>query len=687
MSRTLKPYVLVLLASVACWALPAYSAAPELKLKRVMLSLGGVGYFEYETALDGDATLGLDVPLDEVDDVLKSLVVFDSAGGVGSIELPGKDESVAAFGDIGLDASAFSSAPAYLNGLQGIEIAVIGPHDMTGRILKAETVATEAPNHNGDAAGSVTRTRVSLITNQGLQQFILEEADSVQVTDPKLRAGIGRALEELHRAAAHDKRHLTLHVGGSQHRIVRVGYVVGAPLWKTTYRLVLPGQQSSAALQAWAVLENQSGVDWDNVELTLQSGNPVTFRQALYQSYFVNRPEVPVDVFDRLQPALDTGSVRMALTAKAFDFRSAPQPMPAPPMPAPPMPAPMAASAGMPEPDAMAPVSQAAQTSEASEALLFRLPKPVTLASGDSASVPLVDHQAKAESVDLAEPEATHPLASVKLTNDTGSGLPPGILTLYAPGAAAFFAGDARIGALPAGETRLLSFAQDLKVRLLWHDPEEHDLVSLTAAKGVLTVATRHRTERRVTVSGPATIGDGARTLLLSFPKSPDSELDLADGAQPGVEETNTAWRVPTPIEAGKSHDVVVRITAHTSRAIALTPQDADQLVALADAEGLTPSEKQALDHVKSLQQSVADAKRHRQDVDASAKRLADDEQRIRQNLISVPATDPLHGRFTKQLEATEDQLASLRETGEQAADAINKAEATLATAIGGLSF
>lgn len=59
--------------------------AGDLTLQRVILSSAGVGYFEYEAKADGDATLGLDVPLADVDDVLNSLVVFDTAGGIGTV--------------------------------------------------------------------------------------------------------------------------------------------------------------------------------------------------------------------------------------------------------------------------------------------------------------------------------------------------------------------------------------------------------------------------------------------------------------------------------------------------------------------------------------------------------------------------------------------------------------------------
>ena len=62
-------------ALVGLLAFPSLAFAQDLTLKRVMLSSGGLGYFEYEANIDGDATLKLTVSLGQVDDVLKSLVV------------------------------------------------------------------------------------------------------------------------------------------------------------------------------------------------------------------------------------------------------------------------------------------------------------------------------------------------------------------------------------------------------------------------------------------------------------------------------------------------------------------------------------------------------------------------------------------------------------------------------------
>lgn len=295
------------LAALLLVAGTAPAWASELALKRVMLSSAGVGYFEYEAQVDGEAALGLDIPLEQVDDVLTSLVVFDSAGGVGTLELPGRDDTRTAFGNVPFGPAALNSPVEYLNSLQGVEISVQGPRPMTGRIMHADSVAEIVPGNSGQPPATVFRTRVTLLGADGLRQFVLEDADGVQVTDPGLRERIGHALEAARRQTSQTMRHVMLRSTGTSARTVRVAYVAAAPLWKATYRVVLPaGQTETARLQGWAVLENQSGEDWSGVSLTLQYGNPVTFRQAIYRSYFVERPEVPVEVLGRILPNVDT---------------------------------------------------------------------------------------------------------------------------------------------------------------------------------------------------------------------------------------------------------------------------------------------------------------------------------------------------------------------------------------------
>ena len=72
-----------------------------------------------------------------------------------------------------------------------------------------------------------------------------------------------------------------------------VSYVVQAPMWKPTYRVVLPKEgKGEALLQGWAVVDNVSGEDWREVQLALTSGAPIAFRYDLHTPRDVPRADL-----------------------------------------------------------------------------------------------------------------------------------------------------------------------------------------------------------------------------------------------------------------------------------------------------------------------------------------------------------------------------------------------------------
>src|SRR4051812_19368565 len=147
--RACQTVALIIALGLAAW--PA--AAGDLVLKRVMLSAGGVGYLEHEAEGSGNAELTLDVPLGQGDDILKSIVVYDSKGGVGSAQLAGRDPLSQTFGNLPFAADALASPAALLNALQGAEIKVGASRPIVGRLLRVvpETVQLER--------GTTTRNR------------------------------------------------------------------------------------------------------------------------------------------------------------------------------------------------------------------------------------------------------------------------------------------------------------------------------------------------------------------------------------------------------------------------------------------------------------------------------------------------------------------------------------------------
>ena len=636
----------------------AAARADGLTLRRVMLSAAGVGYFEYAAEVTGNAELGLDVPLGQVDDVLASLVVFDADGRVAGVSLPGADGEAAAFAGVPFGPPALTSALAYLNALQGVELSVQGPRPMTGRLLRAE------PEPMGE--DEPPRTRVSLLTAQGLQQFVLEDAEGVQVADPALRTRIDAALAALRGQAAQEVRHLTLRTEGSGARSLRLAYVAAAPLWKTTYRLVLPDATGDKArLQAWAVFENVSGTDWNGVELALQYGNPVTFRQALYRTYFVERPQVPVEVLGRILPDVDSGARPVAAAA-------APAPAPSG------APATLAfRKSAAPMAPAMAEPASEAATTEAAESTVFRLPGPVVLGAGQTATLPILDRSVPASRVWLVQEGRPHPLAAVRLVNDTGASLPAGMLTLYDLGADAAFAGNARLGGVPTGGSRLLAFAEDLRTGVDWRTARATTLASLTAAAGVLHIQRRERTTLRITLTAPPT---ESRVLLLEIPRRDDSTL-VAEGAFKPSEETAAVWRVPVELSAGGTETVVLHIDRMLAEQTTLL-QDSPVLATILNEQGLSDAARAALAHVASLRSAVAAREAEQARLTARRTALEQDEERLRKNLAVVAAGDALHGSLVRALAADEAQLATLAGEAAAAEAALAEARAALQQAV-----
>jgi hypothetical protein len=676
-----------LTVAAALWVLGVPAFGQDLVLKRVLLSSGGVAYFEHEAVVEGDGELALDVRLDQVDDVLKSIIVLDDAGGVGSIRLPGRSPLKEAFRDLPFDQQALTSPVWLLSSLQGAEIAVRGGREIEGRLIAVEAEKVALP----DNAGVVTRNRVSVLTERGVQQFVLEEADAVRFVDPALEAQVDEALAALARHRVRDRRTLAIDAPGEGRRLVRVGYVVGAPLWKASYRLSINGDEEGL-LQGWAVIENLSGIDWDEVELTVASGNPVTFRQALYMAYFVDRPEIPVEVLGRVLPPPDTGTVvlrqEMAEASPEPEYRAAPG---------------LAGAAMMLEeafedagagtegsrrreqaaktaaPAAMAQAALAAVREEAATQVVFRLPEPVTVASGESLLVPIVDAAVGAETVGLYQPatHARHPLAAVRLDNDTGTGLPPGVLTLYEQGRGATYVGDARLAPLPAGETRLLSFALDQKVVIDREVDTARHVAKGTISRGVLRLSVRRSETTTYRINSSA---QEERQLLLEHPRRAGWELVEPDAD--GVELAERAYRIPVTVGAGAEHQLTVSLERPVVEEVVLADLWADQLQAYASSRDLSQALRSAFERLATMRAELDRLRLRIEQIEGERADIYDDQARLRENLRRLSADSDLRQRYLAKMTEQEDWLDRLQVEQDEVERALDAAENALAEAI-----
>ncbi|MGC4042612.1 MAG: hypothetical protein QM758_02290 [Armatimonas sp.] len=235
---------------------------------------------------------------------------------------------------------------------------------------------------------------LTILTTTGMVAVKLERCRTVQVLDERRDRELREALTVLASGSDEARRTLTLRFSGEAARIVRVGYVTEAPLWKVSYRLVLGDKKPY--LQGWALVENTTDEDWNEIGLSLISGRPVSFIQDLYQPLYVPRPVVAMDTGPMITPLLHEGALEMSKSEASFDMMaevSAPAPM----MVAAPAMAKRAFRA-----EAMSQSVPAQASGEAKgELFAYDIATPVTLPRQQAAMIPIVSEGVEGEKLSL----------------------------------------------------------------------------------------------------------------------------------------------------------------------------------------------------------------------------------------------------------------------------------------------
>jgi hypothetical protein len=654
----MKRIALVALAAGFSFA----AKAAELPLKRVVLSTSGLAQFTHAGEAAAGSALELSVRLDQVDDLLKSLTVFDREGAIGAVSLPGKSPLGELFRDLPFGPEALNSQKALLNALVGAEVEIEGSVTASGRVFRVEEERIQLPNNGGQTV----RHRLTLLTDKGFVQAILEDLSALRFTDPQTKAQIDRALTGVAKNSAKERRTLSIGLAGQGTRPVGFSYVVAAPVWKTAYRLVLPKEGGKARLQGWGVVENLTGSDWKDVELSLVSGNPVALKQSLYSAFFVDRPEVPVSASLRLMPKKDDADTRHRSLRGGGGGYAQPAPTTA-------MLAPRAARAETSVYDRAAPgkgfdgakadglgkAALTAETEEVATQVLYRFPAKVSLASGSTMMIPYVDREISASRTFLYQPDtnAKRPLAAVRLSNDGDSALPAGIITAFETGSdgAANFAGDAQLPLMPKGSSKFVTFALDSKTDIRRTDNGSKQTRLGRASRGQLTVTVKSRWNIDYEITPPA---DEDREIVVD-----EARFDgwKPSGDVKDIEETSTRLRFKVAAPKGRTTKVTLARDHTDQETVVLSNLDADRLLtAISGLENETPALKEAVAKLAAVVESINEAKVHREQLQAERTKITEDQGRLRANLSSVGSGSDLGRRYLDKLKAQEDRLAAI---------------------------
>jgi hypothetical protein len=291
-------------------------SAEKLPVRRVVLYKNGVGYFEHLGHVRGSQDVHIDFTSAQLNDVLKSLTVLDLDGGrISGVDYNSEAPLARRLATLRLALGERPTVSEFLGALRGARVEVrsgAGPA-LTGKLLSVERKTRNATNW------TVETDEISLISDSGEVRTVdLNPATSVRIIDKDLQIEVERYLGLIASSRDQDVRRMTISTAGSGERKLYVSYISEVPIWKTTYRIVLPTKaDKKPLLQGWAIVDNTVGEDWNDVELSLVAGEPHSFIQQLSEPFYGRRPVVPLPESVQLSPqthssALSGGTGRLS---------------------------------------------------------------------------------------------------------------------------------------------------------------------------------------------------------------------------------------------------------------------------------------------------------------------------------------------------------------------------------------
>ena len=670
-----------------------------LPLRDVVLFSSGVGYFGRAGTVSGETKSTLTFRADQINDVLKSLVVFDPQGTVRPVTYTTQDSIGRRLQASGMSLDSSLSLGQLLRQFQGalIHLDVRKGRDVEGRLISVST--KNAPIFERKIAPPLPEPAyveieyVNVLTAKGLVSTRLDEVVQVRLLDARLDRELRSSLELLSTGLNDQTRSVMLGFGGGATRQVRAGYLLETPVWKTSYRLVLDNKgDTKPYLQGWAIVENTTDSDWNNVNLSLVSGRPISFIQDLYQPLYVPRPRVAAQVIGSPTPQTygetldDSDNESAPMASMADDAPVGPAGPPARMMKADGGNG-LVANGAMERREDIARVTStqlqnAAQATGGARGDLFEyaISQPVTLPRQQAAMVPIIGENIGGEAVSIFNANDGFPRAlnGFRLKNTSGLHLSGGPITVFQDG---IYAGDAQINDLAPGEDRLLSYAVDLELVV---DPNTIQttqvLSSVQIRGGVLQLKNKLRRVRTYTFRNKS---DHAKTVLVQQAIEPN--FDLIEPAT-GVEKTADEYRFKVEVPAKGTKEITATTEQIVSSAIGIVDADINFLLSYARNAEASPQLKAALEEVVKRRQAIAQMQTQRAALEAEMNTINADQTRIRGNMERLDRNSDLYKEYVVKLTRQEKRIEEILTEIERLRDAETKAQNDLRAYIDGLT-
>lgn len=592
--------------------------AADLPVTKVILYKNGVAYFERSGQMAAGTPARLDFKIPEMDDVLKSLVVEDRGGAVARIRYETNEPLQRRLAELGVSLTAQRPLALILDEWRGekIELTYRG-EKLAASILSGRLAAL---------ADGAQRQELTVLMDTGeLRTLDLDAATAVRLVDPRLNKQLSDALLAISQARSRERRSVFIDSTGSGTRALVARYLVPAPLWLSTYRLSL-SEAGDAVLEGWAKVDNSSGEDWSNVELSVVSGKPVSFISRLYEPRYIQRMEADLPEQDAVRPELYQ-------TAMQKDA------------PAPPAPAAKAlrranelsasrsmmdrkeetAENAMTIPMMMTAIAETADAAEKGDLFEYRFPSRVNARNGESILLPFLQQKLPVRRLLVySDTSSSYPRNAVEINNASGKTLDGGPITVYDAGG---YAGEALIETTKDGVKRMISYAVDQGVRITTNRESGTQVIrTIKAQRGIITT----RTAIEVTTTYTADNSDTKEKSLL-IEHGVDRNLKLL--APKPDEETLSHYRFAVKLAPKAKAKLAVKQEQELESSISVNNIDNDTLVLYARNKSITEAARTQLEAILAKKRELSATQREHQRLEKQRSDTAQQQARVRENI------------------------------------------------------
>lgn len=639
----------------------------HLPIRRLTLYKHGVGVVEREGSFAGEEAV-MTLRAAEVNDALKSLLVRDRRGGqVLGVRYDTPIDRQTRLAETPISLSPDHSLLDLLRALRGQAVRLVAgegaqAEELDGRLLGIDLPVNEAPAAQtivsalDEVTGTVTALplhlvrRVVLLDERGAQdlRFFLDGSRSDET-----------------------QRDIAVRLSPGDHELT-VSYLVPAPTWRVSYRLVAesaPAAASQAAgaadeardgellLQGWGLFDNRLEEDLDAVDVTLVAGQPISFVYDLAASRVPARPVVqdaariatgPVEFDAMLAQSLQPGAAEPEGLVTA-----APMPMAAPAAARARQPAGRASRVSIEE---IARQATAATGGDLGELFEYHVTAPVTVRRGASAMAPILQARLpyRRELLFNERKLPTHPVAALRFANDTGLVLERGPVTVYEDGA---YRGEAMIPFVREATGVYLAFAVELGMRVTTATAHGVETIAIGIAGALLHV--KQATVIRTTYQVASSLAE-SRTLTVEHPITANFELTAT--RPPDARGADVyRWDVVCPPWALTSFMVEER--RHTWQAQHLLDQSYATLQGYLDGKWLDSATMARITPILEARSTMARNEQQIAVLLAEREEIYARQEQLRKTMGALGATGDegaLRARAVGQLRASEDRLDAI---------------------------